>query len=97
MKSQTGIFLAPSEEQLGKIWAACTLEGFPTDSSGVLQLLMLAVEPPEDIEGEDEPDMASPVDALNAWLRDHPEQVASAKAAGAQMLNSLLARFKKAP
>ncbi len=94
MKAQNGIFISPTDEQLGKIWAACTLEGLPTDSHGVLQLLMLAVEPSEDADGE-EPDIATPVDALNAWLREHPEQVSQAKAAGAQMLNSILNRFKK--
>lgn len=93
MKSETGIFITPTPEQMGKIWAACALENFPASSDGVLQLLMLAVEPEEDEEPEQE--IPSAVDALEDFMRAHPEQVAKVKQMGAQMLNGLLQRFKK--
>lgn len=93
MKTLEGIFIRPTEEQLSKIWAACALEGFPVDSTGVLQLLMLAVEP------EDEPEL-EPADPLQdalargmEYLKANPDKATVLKNAGSHLFGMLKNKF----
>ncbi len=95
MKSLNGIFIHATEEQLSDIWAAVAREGFTQDSAGVLELLMLAVDPPEDDEEAEEVQAPDPVRAVMDHLAANPEQAAALKAAAANVFGAVMGKFKK--
>ena len=88
MKSVGGIFIQASDDQLAAIWEAVAAHGFPSDSSGILSLLMLAVEGEDDEEDEEEA-APNPVDAVLNHFVNNPEQAAALKDAGAKLFQKL--------
>lgn len=92
MKSLSGFFIHPTEEEEREIWNACALHGFPLTSAGILQLLMLAVHPPEEDEDEDAP--PSPMEAVVNHLAQNPEQAAVIKEAGAKLMRFAMGKLK---
>lgn len=94
MKSLNGIFITPSEDELARIWTAVSAHGFVADSTGVLKLLMLAVDAPREEEIEEEPPPPN-FERVATYLMDNPEQVAKAVDAGKKALGAFLQRIKK--
>lgn len=99
LNSIPGVFLAPSEDDLRRIWEACAREGLGADSAGALKLIMLAVEDSEAgvLGAEDEDDEELPDPLLNAarYLQENPEKVAAAAQAGVTTLKRLFAGLRK--
>ena len=93
MKDLRGVFVHADEDQLNAIWMACAREGFTQDSAGVLALLMLAVNPPED--EEDEALRPDPISAIADHLAANPEAAAALRNAGAKLFGAVMGKFKK--
>jgi hypothetical protein len=83
-----GIFVQASEEQLAEIWEACAAHGFPLDSKGILELIMLAIHGDED---DDEPEEIAPdpVSTILNHFANNPQQAAALKDAGAKLFQKL--------
>ncbi len=93
MKSVGGIFIQASDDQLAAIWEAVAAHGFPSDSSGILSLLMLAVEG-EDDEEDNEEVAPNPLDAVLNHFAGNPEQAEALRSAGAKLFQRF---FTKKP
>ncbi len=93
MKEVNGIFIQASDEELSRIWTAVSAHGFNPDSGGVLKLLMLAVDAPEEDEIEEEE--VPVVERLADFVISNPDKVADALRNGKATLFNFMAALQK--